>query len=295
MNFQHDASDYKTLNQLGFFPAEIEDETSFYQRVQRCLDDSKLLEKKHLSIKGLKYLIPLEKKLNENELTKQGHLILSLYNCLPSWVPSYFFNKGLPFLTGGMAVQYTESEGSNEWKTFFQLKEQFQIKSKWFIYSSDEIISHEMCHIARTPLLSTRYEESIAYQTSSSSFRRYLGGSFLTPKDNFIFLSSLIWMILISSFFSYIPFYFKPLEYLPFIFIILLGLIRNQNIQSELKNTERKLEQLFPNQGKEVLFRLSDKEILYFSKITVQEIKKFWKKQNSFKYSFLSNIYSMHG
>ena len=77
-------------------------------------------------------------------------------------------------------VQYLDSQ-TQQVHSWFQLKPVFAKQEKWLIYSRQELISHEMCHIARFHLHSHRYEETLAYKTSTSRLRKAIGGALLSP------------------------------------------------------------------------------------------------------------------
>lgn len=64
----------------------------------------------------------------------------------------------------------------------------FKRRSKWLSYDVLEILAHELVHHHRRNLHSIKYEEIIAYQTSSNCFRSFWGGVFRRPAESQFFL-----------------------------------------------------------------------------------------------------------
>lgn len=287
-----DQNDILKHNDEGLFPSPDENEQDFLKRVQYLKNWSKQLKNKDLILKDLPYSLHHQDRLAEAQLVESGKPICEKFGILPDWVPAYYSDKGLPLLTGGMAVQFIEKE-NEPLKTFFQLKSVFKSKKKWLIYSADELIRHEMCHVARAPLNSTRYEETFAYSTSDSWLRKKIGGALTTPKDNqLILLSLLLWLCA-----TFLPLFFNSIQgwisllYLPFPTLVILGLVRNVYIRNELKKSATMLKYHFPCDFNKILFRLSDREVLNISKMSVSEIPKWWNSLEGFRGHFLRTAY----
>jgi hypothetical protein len=230
----------------------------------------------------------------ESQLIDSGSPIREKFGILPTWVPAYYSDKGLPMLTGGMAVQFIEHK-DEPLKTFFQLKSVFKSQKKWLIYTADELIRHEMCHVARVSLNSTRYEETLAYSTSDSWLRKKIGGALTTPKDNqLVLLSLLMWLCA-----TFLPHFLNSVQgwislfYLPFPILVILGLVRNVSIRNELKKTSSILNSHFPQRYNHVLFRLSDEEVLKISKMSETEFPIWWNALEGFRGQFLKTVYSL--
>ncbi|MBF0197690.1 MAG: hypothetical protein HQL32_08260 [Planctomycetes bacterium] len=292
MDSQITEAQYSDLNAMGFFPSKEESRDSFFERVKHSLDWSEKLKNEDFRFEESKYILPQQNRLSSEELEAAGLHAKKAYNLLPSWIPAYYLNQGLPLLTGGMAIHF-RSEKEGPWFSFFQLKEVFKNKKKWILYTAEEIVSHEMCHISRGPLHSTRYEENLAYKISSSPVRRYLGGALVNYYDSFILLFSLAFIFLFDfmCFFSPSLMTFQWCGKCPFMIILTLGLIRNHNIRRELKAAEEKLKLIFPLNYREILIRLDDQDILNVGQLSINGLEQWWHDIPCFRGEFLRNIY----
>lgn len=281
----------KHLNRSGFFPFNDEDEPQFRARIRETLDWSKSLGESDLIVPQQGIELRCADRLPADALTEMGADAEKLYGILPDWVPAYFSDKGLPPVTGGMAVQYKTAEEA-PWRTFFQLKGVFRHRPKWLIYRPHEIVSHEMCHIARAPLGSTRYEETLAYQTSSSPLRRYLGGALVNSHDSALILISLLWM-LVTDTLGLI--FFWPftgwIGRLPIFTLVGLGLLRNHRLRKELRKAENLLKNHFPTSAREVLFRLKDEEVRECSEMDKEMFVPWWEHREGFRGEWLRSLY----
>jgi hypothetical protein len=282
------------LHQMGFFPSPSETEESFFERVEQTLTWAKQRDSQPLSCQGLHYELTLKTKLATEMVEHDGSTCQSLYGCCPSWVPAYAEAKGLPHLTGGMAVQYLDTD-SKQVYSWFQLKPIFSQREKWLIYSRQELISHEMCHISRFHLNSHRYEETLAYKTSTSGLRKAIGGALLSPSDqHLLFFSLLAWMSV--DLFTILGHELGWLSWaLRAIFPILLGLglIRCRNIHAELKRAQKNLAHLFPAENTlKVLFCLDDEQIYAISKMSSLELESWWQQKQHLQFAHINEIFS---
>lgn len=284
---------FHDLNEEGFFPGPHEDENAFARRVTDTKDWISKLKHEDLVLQREKIVMPLGKRIPETHMQEAAKISKTLYNVSPIWVPAFYQNKGLPSLTGGMAIHFKESE-HQPWFSFFQLKSCFRQQPKWLIYHRNEIISHEMCHVARGALESTRYEETFAYQCSTNIFRKWIGGALVRSTDSLMIIIALFWMLacdITPLFFSNVPFPLFWIGKLPIFFLITYGLLRNIKIRREMHLAQQKLTKLFPKREREILFRLSDEEIKALSSLNVEASRLWWENLRSFRGTFLRNIY----
>lgn len=107
----------------------------------------------------------------------------ALYGFRCDWVPGFFLNPRFSGLFGGCAYYFFP-----EFFALFIIRHSFKEKKRWLCYDRDELLAHELCHVARVGVTSHRYEELFAYQTAQSGFRRLFGGIFLEQRDVFMFL-----------------------------------------------------------------------------------------------------------
>lgn len=261
------------------------------------MDWSQQQDSQDLMVEGLKEPLSLDEKMDEEQVRQDGHICQELYGCCPSWVPAYASAKELPFLTGGMAVQFMEPKTQSIF-SWFQLKPAFKERDQWWIYSRQELISHEMCHICRFHLGSIRYEETLAYRTSRSGFRRKLGGALLTPKDNALFFLSLIAWTSVDVL-SIFELTFTGLEFLRLFFpiFLILGLFRCIKIHRELRIAEQKIHVLFQHlelktPPLKLLFCLSDGQIAEVLKMSDEELQSWWRDKQTFQFEFFKAVFN---
>lgn len=245
-------------NQRGLIPGPFEDETSFIARI-------KTLE-----------AAPQEENLLSQEDWKQAHAITKhLFGFSADWVQAYYCDKGLHFW-----------EGAAVWIGDFpriQLKAAFRKGGYLKLYQREELLAHEAVHAARMAFQEKRFEELLAYQTSSKRWRRFCGAFFRTPLETAIFLPTLLISLLLA--------------YLPLILTLLfLGIGRLTLAQWTFSRAQRKLKQLLknPNEALPLLLRLTDQEIAFFSHAPVQKIKYFTSSQTSIRWKMLLANYLFH-
>lgn len=282
------------LNRLGFFPAPNENESEFRRRTEHLLKFGEECRIAPVNVPDRPRPLNPDRLMEKERLLGLSKPASFRFNISPDWIPCYFDNYKMPLITGGVAVHFREAYGL-PWKSYFQLKEVFQKKDKWFIYPAEEIVSHEMCHVARASLESERYEESICYSISPSALRRVFGGALLSGSDaNYLLLSMLfipLGAILSLEFpgLGWLP----PLTPIPFYLLLIYGLVRNYLIRSELKKTKSLLSVFFANRADEVLFRLTDNEIRFLSGIRPERFYKWWKSLPGFRGEWFRQVYPM--
>lgn len=195
-----------------------------------------------------------------------------LFGFTIDWVPGFFINPSCSLLFGGCAFYFYP-----EFFAMFIIRESFRTKDKWLIYSRRELLSHELCHIARLGLESTAFEETFAYQTATSSFRRLLGGLFLKQTDSFLFLGSafilLAAQILRTMLFPGIP--IMPFWCLPPVTGAWLS-FRYWLIRRKLAKARTNLSRVFHNNDMKVMFRCSDSEIDQWANMTTKQQAQQW-------------------
>ena len=250
------------LNKRGFIALDDESEDSFLFRVRHSLNLSEAFTS-HASLKE-----KLKRGINE---------VTNLYDIAPDWVPLYFDNKSLPFWQGGCAwIFQTEKEGPLS--AVIQLRKAFHNKNRYFGLKTDEIIAHELCHVARLNFEEPKYEEFFAYETSNSSFRKKYGPLFQSSYESLLFVFLLLIPLFIDFYFilegvqlSFIQSIFPKL--IPLFYLFYLG----YRLVQKRKTFERTKEKLnkYGNNGNFILFRLKDKEIDDFSKMSLTQIENY--------------------
>jgi hypothetical protein len=279
--------------QRGFIPSPTETEEDFKNRIATCLTWAQKCEMEDLVIAEYKVKLPKSHLIPKEQLFDDAKIIRELYGVCPDWVPAYLDAQQLPALTAGMAVQFLDPSSSHVF-TWFQLKPIFRQRKKWLIYSRQEIISHEMCHVCRFPLKSQRYEESLAYKTSSSAFRRKIGGALLAPSDNKLLLFSLFtWSLvdLLALVSITVPNVLFWVMRIFFPSLLTLGLIRNSHIQKELATAEQQLRPIFGQNALSVLFCLDDTQIKNVIACNQQELLAWFCRGDSFQFKFIQSCF----
>ena len=175
------------LDAQGFLAAPGEDEAAFAARLQaerlkirkfrEQLDREMIAEPYGGLVLDSRSTIPPEILQEAAEITRAA------YGFEIGWVPGFFPVKGLGLLWGGCSIGSYE-----DIPALFIIRRSFEHKKRFFIYSREELTSHELCHVARSPLNDPVYEEHFAYAISKSALRRYSGNCFKSEKDALFFL-----------------------------------------------------------------------------------------------------------
>lgn len=244
--------DCKSLNQRGFFPGPKETEEEFKERV-RLLKGSK-----------------------SGGLEGPHALLKALFGCSPDWVPVEYGNKGLSLW-----------EGAATWigkgSVRIQLKKGFEKGVYLWMYRRDEVLAHELVHLARMTFDEPKYEEVFAYLTAKSKIRRLFGALFRRPLESTLFvvvaflpmgalaLGSAEWFPVLWS---------VPLFYFSFL------TLRLTLAQRTLKKCIKALSSIVES-PLALALRLSDKEIGLFARKKPQEIRSYIQEQTSFRWAFL--------
>ncbi len=212
----------------------------------------------------LQRLLSREKRSRENGYTPLSELLKekrveTLFGFSPRLAPTFFSKGKLSRWIGGLT--WILEDGT----PVVELQDAFQKKKSFFGYSLEEIGAHEAVHVFRADFEGNRFEEIFAYQTSHSPLRRFLGPLFRSTWEPWIFMVTLIppWFSLYG--------YFAPLLFLMF----QLGRLLIDRYR--LKKAEKSVHSLFPRMKSAlpILVRMSEKEILFFSKASFEEIKEY--------------------
>lgn len=125
------------------------------------------------------------------ELFAEAHDITeALYGFRAEWVTGFFLDPRCSLLFGGCAYYFYP-----DFFALFIIRDSFRRRRRWLIYQRDELLAHELCHVGRVGLGSLRFEEIVAYQTASTTFRRATGGIFQGPQDTYLFLASTLLLL----------------------------------------------------------------------------------------------------
>ena len=215
-----------------------------------------------------------------------------LYRFQIDWVPGFFIDPSFSLLFGGCAFcSYPD------FFTMFIIRRTFKTQEKWLIYNRDELLAHELCHVARIALLSEEFEETFAYQTSSSSFRKLIGGIFRKQTDSFMFLGVtfilLFAQILRTQWIHTMPIWpFWSLVGLVFAWL----LIRHAFHCRRLGIAQRHIAELFgADNAFPVMFRCTDEELHRFASTKPQTLKTWISEQNSLRWQIIRKRFPLRG
>jgi hypothetical protein len=266
----------------GFIPGPAETKEQFEKRVAYCLTLRSILPD------GADADIPQQKAfLNEST---------SLYKLSPDWVPLIFANHKLAPWHGGCAWIFQMDE-SAPLGAFLQLRNPFKNNKKYLgIYDRQELITHEICHVARMAFEEPVFEEHLAYRTSDSKWRRWIGPIIRNSIESMFFFLSLLLvfgsylfaLFIDPSAWAYVPYFFLlPLTLCLFALLRLSYEHRCYNkTLSKFKNMDAPSEQM--------MLWLTDEEIKKFGTQSTAEILEYIKTNSSFRMqSFASRYFSI--
>ncbi|MBP5671876.1 MAG: hypothetical protein J6X49_05765 [Victivallales bacterium] len=207
-----------------------------------------------------------------------------LYRFHIDWVPGFFIDPSFSLLFGGCAFcSYPD------FFTMFIIRRSFKTQERWLIYNRDELLAHELCHVARIALLSEEFEETFAYQTSGSPFRRLIGGIFRKQTDSFLFLGVtfilLIGQILRTQWLQTMPIWpFWSLVGLVFAWLV----VRHIFHCHRLNLAKCHIAELFGEENAlPVLFRCTDNELRRFASMPPRQLKTWIFEQTSLRWQVI--------
>ena len=176
----------------------------------------------------------------------------SLGNKLP-WFFGFYKARRLPFWIAALTWIVPTEHG------FSVPCLQLSSTSSFLLPSREEIVNHESIHALRANFDEPRFEEILAYRTSKSRFRKFLGPLFQTTTESNIFIIISLFTLLATFFFTSSLPAFLPTFYLSFLSFRLF--FRN-------KTLERCIRRLSPSYKncEQLLLHLTDAEIELIAK-----------------------------
>jgi len=268
--------EWKTTNREGLIPGPDESLTQFNERVDYCLH-----LKNHLPEE-----IPFSRDLLD-KVDSVEEITGPLFDIAPSWIPSFSSNYQLMPWHGGCAWIFQLSEDKPA-SAFFQLR-----KNPLFSYSRKELVAHELSHVGRMVFDEPKYEEILAYQTSSSSFRQFFGPIVQYSIEAMIFVLTLFTLFVADLFvlLSGYPEVFYQMQWLKAVplamvlFAIGRLLVRQYTFKKAMHNLA------FTKHPRPIIYRLTDREIEAFSKMGKDEIQAYIEKQKSPRWMQIKAVY----
>jgi len=175
------------LDARGFLVRGDDTLDSYRDRIRRVLAGGQELQQQLAATGEVKlfetFPVTAADAITPEIMDEAARTTWGLYRFSIDWVPGFFLRHGMGCLWGGCAV--TEPESGF---TVFLVRHSFAASPRWFIYNREELLSHELCHVARMALDDCTFEEHFAYATAHSRLRRYIGNWFQTKWDAILFL-----------------------------------------------------------------------------------------------------------
>lgn len=217
--------------------------------------DKKLNEEGVVSMDGVR--LKRDAQIPAEYFDEAAEETAPLYGIHVDWVPGFFVNPKFSWLFGGCAFyQYPD------FLALFIIRRSFAKCRRWLIYRRDELLAHELCHVARVALDSQVFEEHFAYRTSSSRFRHVVGPVVRRPAESFAVLACCFLLLgaqIVQV--SWLPsLWISPFWFLLAAVLAFLG-ARLRRERLTLNAAIESLERVFPGYGEHAAFRLTDAEI----------------------------------
>lgn len=195
---------------------------------------------------------------------KQSHcfsLAKKLFDIEPDWIETKYDNTNLRLWEGGC----TWIDGPH---ITVQLRKEFLKKRSYLGYHEEEILAHELVHAVRGAFHEPIFEEILAYQSSPSRFRCFLGPLLRSSKEAFILIAHSL-ACLLAVLFEF----FQAALILSFFILASFGILRLLRFQTIFLRTKKSLGTILKKESiLPVMLRLTDKEIIRFSKMKGEEI-----------------------
>lgn len=238
--------DLVQYNEWGFIPGPNENEQDYLSRIKK------------FNTKNGGDAAPLPSTVLE--LTSQ------LFFIVPQWLRVSYSNQELaPWQGGFVEIAYDKQNRVKALR--LQLRKAFANSAEWLgIYQRDELLAHELAHVGRMAFDEPQFEEHLAYWTSRSRFRKWLGPLLESSHELWVFVAAALPAVI-----------FPALLFLP-LGILAAGFARLGYRHFLLNRALEKSRALLSGNermARALIFRLTDKEIRHFARGSAVEIKKF--------------------
>lgn len=254
----------------GFVPGSKESEYQFLKRVNYCKQLKNNLDE---SIEAC-LNAPASEELTQEVFSEAFIISEKIYDIKPSWIPLMFSNYKLAPWHGGCAWIF-QVDAETPPGALLQLRQRYRsAKSLYGFYPRSQLVAHEFVHIGRMVFEESKFEEMLAYQTSSSWITRNLGPIVESSKESVFFVLILGLIFGINIFLYYHQLLSFPLLLLP---VAIAGyafwrLWRKRTIFNKCMDN---LTECLTNKtdAQHVIFRLTDEEITNFATFSPEKIK----------------------
>ncbi|HCE42998.1 MAG TPA: hypothetical protein DET40_05585 [Lentisphaeria bacterium] len=185
---ENDIKGLAEADSKGFLMAPGEDAESYRKRLLVMDESYSEVEKELCSSDSYnifgEFTIDTSKRISPEILGEAAELTQRYYGFNIDWVPGFFLSKSLGVLWGGCAISFPDQNQLS----IFIIRANFAKKKRWLFYRRDELLAHELCHVARVPVRDRTFEELFAYRLSPSPLRRYMGNCFRHDYDAILFI-----------------------------------------------------------------------------------------------------------
>jgi hypothetical protein len=234
----------------GQYVARLKALRERFEGMEQALADGGVYE-----IEGLKF--PADRRIAKEMVEDVGEVTRRHYGFAIDWVPGFFVGQSFGWLFGGCAYYFDP-----EHFAVFILRRSFARRKRWLIYNRDELLAHELCHVARSGLDSAYFEEEFAYGVSSSAFRKMVGGMFRTGNEAYYILGCAMLLLAVQVARLFV-FHWLPIW--PF-WLLLAGVVsflvaRLVRMRRLIRSARAKLRPVAGEHTEHVLFRCTDGEI----------------------------------
>lgn len=257
---EEDPATLAALDARGILPGPGESGEQFAERLKTLNHnvaemDKALDEEGAVTMAGVR--LKRDARIPAEHFDEAAAVTAPRYGIRVDWVPGFFVNPKFSWLFGGCAFyQYPD------FLALFIIRRSFAKCRRWLIYRRDELLAHELCHVARMALDSQVFEEHFAYRISTSRFRRVIGPVVRRPAESFAVLACCFLLLgaqIVQV--AWVP----ALRMFPFWFLLaaLLAFLgaRLRRERLTLNAAVESLNRVFPDHGEQAAFRLADAEI----------------------------------
>lgn len=286
--------EYVEWNREGFIPGPDETEELLKKRIDFCKNLRTHLKKSS----EIELPFDFDHESTNHALNEAFPLAEELYGIDPTWVPLFFSNHQLAPWHGGCAWIFQLNENAPT-AAFLQLRATFHKKSSFLgIYDRKELIVHELAHVGRMSYHEPKYEEVLAYRSSPSKWRQWVGPIIQSSRESllFILLLALILFADVALIFSGHDEALKFSWWLKSIPLACIGfgLFRLAFKHYKFSRCLKKLSSLCgETKADHLIYRLTDQELDEFAFMSEKNITLCIenKKKLSFRWEFLYEIY----
>lgn len=202
-----------------------------------------------------------------------------------------FFDKELDLSVNWLLIKKGKVpfwEMGRTWDVFLEDQAVSYIEySSHFEKNLANLLRHEVIHVVRQGFREPIFEEILAFATDKSPIRKFWGPLFRRPFEVYVVLTWFLCGFIFSIFGFFVNAFF--VSYVLSFFFLSFRLFFNQNA---FKNGLKTIKKVFKTEDPlKIAIRLTDQEILFFSKNSSQRVLEYIKSQNSLRWTQIRSAY----